>query len=55
VDALNNIVNTAADPKELVLVEGADHFFEGQLPKVRDAITSWVSRHFPAAVKQQRA
>jgi alpha/beta superfamily hydrolase len=55
VDALNNIVNTAADPKELVLVEGADHFFEEQLPKVRDAITSWVSRHFPAAVKQQRA
>ncbi len=54
--AVNAIVATAAEPKELVLIEGADHFFEGLLPKVRDAITAWVERHFPAAVSnRQRA
>jgi alpha/beta superfamily hydrolase len=31
-----------------VLVEGADHFFEGKLPIMRDAIVEWLPRYFPA-------
>jgi uncharacterized protein len=29
-------------PKNLVLIEGADHFFEGRLRELREAIESWV-------------
>jgi alpha/beta superfamily hydrolase len=29
-------------PKKLVLIEGADHFFEGRLPEMREAIETWV-------------
>jgi uncharacterized protein len=30
------------EPKKLVVIEGADHFFEGRLRELRDAIESWV-------------
>jgi len=36
-------------------VEGADHFFEGKLPVMRQAISDWLPRHFPALTLQQRA
>ena len=52
---LREIFNLAADPKEFVLVEGADHFFEGKLPVMRQAISDWLPRHFPALTLQQRA
>ena len=42
VEDLRAVVEAAADPKQLVLVEGADHFFEGKLDQVRAAIESWV-------------
>jgi alpha/beta superfamily hydrolase len=29
-------------PKKLVIVEGADHFFEGRLREMREAIEAWV-------------
>jgi uncharacterized protein len=29
-------------PKKLVVIEGADHFFEGRLRELREAIESWV-------------
>ena len=41
-EQLQLLVDAAADPKQLVLVEGADHFFEGKLDQVRAAIESWV-------------
>jgi alpha/beta superfamily hydrolase len=31
-----------AEPKKLVVIEGADHFFEGRLRELREAIESWV-------------
>jgi uncharacterized protein len=34
------------EPKELVLVEGADHFFQGHLPKMQAAIRDWVRKVF---------
>ncbi len=32
------------EPKELVIIEGADHFFEGRLRELREAIEAWVKR-----------
>jgi hypothetical protein len=52
---LREVFNAAAEPKELVLVEGADHFFEGKLPIMREAIVQWLPRHFPAVNTQRRA
>jgi len=40
---LQEVVARAADPKKLVLIEAADHFFEGRLRELRDAISSWVA------------
>jgi hypothetical protein len=52
---LREVFHAAAEPKELVLVEGADHFFEGKLPIMREAIVQWLPRHFPAVNTQRRA
>jgi alpha/beta superfamily hydrolase len=30
------------EPKKLVFIEAADHFFEGRLRELREAIESWV-------------
>ncbi|HUS19303.1 MAG TPA: alpha/beta fold hydrolase [Terriglobales bacterium] len=35
-----------AEPKRLVIVPGADHFFLKQLPQMQEAIESWVREHF---------
>ena len=41
---LMKLVDAAAEPRKLVLVEGVDHFFEPDgLPKLRTAIEEWVS------------
>jgi hypothetical protein len=52
---LREIFKLAAEPKELVLVEGADHFFQDKLPVMRQAISDWLPRHFPALRSEQRA
>jgi alpha/beta superfamily hydrolase len=52
---LRGIFDLAAEPKEFVLVEDADHFFEGKLPIMRQAISEWLPRHFPAVSLQHRA
>ena len=39
---LERLVNSLPDPKKLVIVEGADHFFEGRLREMRDAIEVWI-------------
>jgi alpha/beta superfamily hydrolase len=40
--ALRAVVESLPEPKELVLVPGADHFFEGKLPEMRAAIETWI-------------
>jgi alpha/beta superfamily hydrolase len=40
-DALEEIVSTAAEPKELVFIPG-DHFFEGHLNEMRMTVESWL-------------
>jgi len=38
---------TLPAPKRLVIIEGADHFFAGQLEKVRAAIDAWLDERHP--------
>ncbi len=39
---LEALVNSLPEPKKLVVIESADHFFEGRLREMRDAIETWV-------------
>ena len=39
---LQELENRLAEPKRLVVIEGGDHFFEGRLRELREAIESWV-------------
>ncbi|PYX29595.1 MAG: alpha/beta hydrolase [Acidobacteria bacterium] len=39
---LEALVAAVPEPKKLVVVEGADHFFEGRLRELREAIEAWV-------------
>jgi uncharacterized protein len=39
---LEALVNTLPEPKKLITIESADHFFEGRLREMRDAIEGWV-------------
>jgi uncharacterized protein len=39
---LEELVASLPEPKKLVVIEGADHFFEGRLRELREAIESWV-------------
>jgi alpha/beta superfamily hydrolase len=36
----------ASEPKQLVIVEGAGHFFEGHLKEMQAAISDWTARVF---------
>ena len=36
------LVTSLPEPKKLVVIEGADHFFEGRLRELREAIETWV-------------
>ena len=38
---LEQLVNSLPEPKKLVLIEGADHFFAGRLRELREAIEKW--------------
>jgi alpha/beta superfamily hydrolase len=39
---LEQFVQTLPEPKKLVLIESADHFFEGRLKELRETIEVWV-------------
>ena len=47
---LEKLMAIAPEPKQLVIVEGAGHFFEGHLREMQAAISDWTSRvfHLPA-------
>ena len=42
---LEALAASMPEPKKLVLIEGADHFFEGRLRELRDAIEAWVKEN----------
>ena len=39
---LEALVRSLPEPKKLIVIEGADHFFEGRLRELREAIEAWV-------------
>lgn len=39
---LQQVVQGVPEPKKLVLIEGADHFFAGRLRELRETIEGWV-------------
>lgn len=41
---LSQVFASVPEPKKLVFIEAADHFFEGRLRELRDAIESWVKQ-----------
>jgi uncharacterized protein len=41
-EKLEALVASIPEPKKLVIIEGADHFFAGRLRELREAIEAWV-------------
>ena len=39
---LEALVASIPEPRKLVMIEGADHFFEGRLRELREAIETWI-------------
>ena len=53
--ALTQMVESLKEPKKLVFIEGADHFFEGQLPLMQTLVGDWIKDQFhlqPKAVSE---
>ena len=48
-DQLRSVVATARDPKQLELIDGADHFFLGHLPTMQAALGQWLRATFPGS------
>lgn len=44
---LEHVAATTAEPKKLVLLPGADHFFTGQLNTMQNALVSWLQEQLP--------
>lgn len=44
---LEHLAATAPDPKQLVLIPGADHFFTGQLELMQRALIGWLRELLP--------
>ncbi len=42
---LRQVVDAAADPKQLVLVPDADHFFTGQLDLMQQSLANWLKEN----------
>jgi alpha/beta superfamily hydrolase len=41
-DQLEKMVASIPEPRQLVVIEGADHFFEGRLRELREAVEGWL-------------
>ena len=39
---LERLVLALPEPKKLIVIEGADHFFEGRLRELREAMEAWI-------------
>jgi uncharacterized protein len=47
VEKVRELMAQMKEPKRLVVVEGADHFFAGRLGRVAEAIQSWLRERHP--------
>jgi alpha/beta superfamily hydrolase len=45
-ESLKKVIELAPEPREIVIVNDADHFFEGHLPEMQAAIRDWISKLF---------
>jgi alpha/beta superfamily hydrolase len=45
--SLEALVNSLPEPKKLVIIESADHFFEGRLREMREAVEGWIEETVP--------
>jgi len=52
---LEALAASVPEPKKLVIIEGADHFFEGRLRELREAIETWVRETVLAGPSQSSA
>jgi alpha/beta superfamily hydrolase len=43
---LEQVVASAAEPKLLLLIPGADHFFTGHLERMQQALSCWLKEQF---------
>ena len=50
---LEALVASLSEPKKLVLIEGADHFFEGRLRELREVIEAWVTEAIGPQLNQR--
>jgi hypothetical protein len=41
------VAATTAEPKKLVLLPGADHFFAGQLEAMQNELANWLKEQLP--------
>ncbi len=41
---LEPLVNSLHEPKKLVIIDSADHFFEGRLREMREAVETWINQ-----------
>jgi hypothetical protein len=48
---LEALVNSLPEPKKLVIIQSADHFFEARLREMRDAIGGWIQDTFKDAIR----
>src|SRR5579863_4651908 len=44
---LEKVVQALPEPTKLVIIQGADHFFEGRLRELREAIEGWIKESIP--------
>ena len=44
-ESLRALVEPLPPPRELVVIPGADHFFDGHLDALQHAVASWAARH----------
>lgn len=46
-DQLKQLVGTAAEPRRLILIPHADHFFTGQLAAMQSSLAAWLKEQLP--------
>jgi uncharacterized protein len=46
-EQLKQVAGSASEPKSLVLLPGADHFFTGQLEPMQQALAGWLKEQLP--------
>lgn len=50
---LEKIADTAAGPKQLAFIPGADHFFTGHLASMQSTLAAWLAVTLPYSLKDQ--